>query len=293
MWPASFPVGYLTLTGDGDTPIPLGANKILLFPKMEQFLSWGHWDQTLRICSLDTGKLLSVIESKMDDDTLCADTHKNGTIVVTGGTACVVKVWKVIRSKNPKNSRTEQLQLHSMLYGHVGSIVSVCISQEWSIILSGSKDKTCIMWDFNRLSYVRTLWGHEGPITSMCISPINGNIVTVDESKKGSTLRLWGLNGNLNAKNSCTEKVLCAKFTSGIEGIARNVVITGLKSGGIKIWDAWDLTLLRTLEDGHKTPVTALAITSDHTQLISADESGLLVCWSIRKPREAYLPMGI
>lgn len=148
-------------------------------------------------------------------------------------------------------------------------------------------------WDLNRLSYVRTLGPHDGTVTCICISPNNGNIITVDETKKGSTIRLWNINGALLAKNSSPEKILCVKFTCATEGVMKNVVVSGLKTGVIKIWDSWDLTLLHQLPDAHKSPVTALAVGSDQTQLFSGDESGWLVCWSTKKPRDSYLPIGI
>lgn len=145
------------------------------------------------------------------------------------------------------------------------------------------------MWDLNRLSYVRTLGDHEGPVVQIAISPNTADIVTIDETPKGSSLRLWGVNGTLLGRNTCPEKILCAIFSSGMEGVSRNVIVTGLQTGSIKIWNAWDLTFLVQLDSGHKAPVTALAITSDHSQLISGDESGLLVCWSCRRPRELLM----
>lgn len=50
MWPISTGIGHLSLLGD--TPIALGTNKILIYPKGDQLLSWGHWDQVQdHICS--------------------------------------------------------------------------------------------------------------------------------------------------------------------------------------------------------------------------------------------------
>eukprot|EP01114_Cavostelium_apophysatum_P014246 TRINITY_DN3646_c0_g1_i2.p1 TRINITY_DN3646_c0_g1~~TRINITY_DN3646_c0_g1_i2.p1 ORF type:complete len:2996 (+),score=922.89 TRINITY_DN3646_c0_g1_i2:247-9234(+) len=282
MWSCSTAVGFLTMIND--TPIALSFNKLLISSKGDQFVSWGHWDQSLRICALDTGKLLTVIETKHNDDTICGDVQRNGNVLVTGGTAGVVKIWK--RSRNVR-TRTEHLHLHSVLYGHSAAITCVCLSLEWSIIVSGSKDSTCIVWDLNRLSYVRSLFDHEGTVTCAAISPNTGNIVTVATTKKGSTIRLWSVNGDLLASNPLPDKVQCVKFTKGTEGVVRNLVIAGQENGHIKLFDAWDLTLLQTLE-GHRSAVNALGFTQDLTQLISGDDNGLLLCWSTRKPRDAY-----
>jgi WD40 repeat protein len=291
MWSTSFPVCSLNVIDD--TPIALGPNKLLIYPKAEQFVSWGHWDQALRICSLDTGKLLHVIESYHDDDILTAEITNSGTLLVTGGTANVVKVWK--RSRRQKN-KIEKFHLHSTLYGHSQPIQTICASQAWSIVISGSLDQTCIIWDLNRLSYVRTLPSTSGPIISIAISNISGDIVTVAESpnKKVYTLTLYSINGVEYAKATTTEKILCIKFTAGIEGLASNVIVGGLQNGMIKLWSAWDLSLVRQLEGGHKAPVSAISFSADFTQLISGDESGLVVCWSCKKPREQFVgPMGI
>jgi len=80
-------------------------------------------------------------------------------------------------------------------------------------------------------------------------------------------------------------------FTGGMEGICRNVIVGGLLSGSFRIWDAWDLNFIVQLEGGHKSPIRAIAISSDCTQLISGDDSGLLVSWSSRKPREVLIPI--
>jgi len=150
----------------------LGLNKALIFPKGDQVVSWGHWDQSLRVCALDTGKVLSVIEVTDDDETRCGDMPKNGSVLVTAGTSCVVKVWKHTRNQRTK---TENLKLHSVLYGHSHTVLCTLVSQEWSLILSGSEDKTCIVWDLNRLSYVRSLSGHTGPGKPVAVEHIHEN----------------------------------------------------------------------------------------------------------------------
>jgi len=295
MWSTGTPVGSLTM--HNDTPIAIGYNKALLFPKADKLVSWGHWDQSLRICALDTGKVLSVTETLHDDTITCGSIPESGSVLVTGGTACTVKVWKKAKptpSLASKNKVVDSIYLHSILYGHCSPIRCITVSTEWSIILSGSADGVCIVWDLNRLCYVRSLIGHTGPVVAADISSNDGSIVTIDETPKaGSTIRLWSVNGEFQAEAKCTERITCIKFSNGMDGVARNILAAGLQNGQVKIWDAWNLSPLRQLEGGHKTAVTALAFSSDYTQLVSGDDSGLLVCWSAKKPREIYMPMGL
>lgn len=46
-------------------------------------------------------------------------------------------------------------QVH--LYGHTGEVTSLFVCKPYSILISVSKDGTCILWDLNRSVCVR--WG--------------------------------------------------------------------------------------------------------------------------------------
>jgi hypothetical protein len=288
MWSTSAAVGCIMFVEH--KPIALRTNKLLLLPRVDQYLSWNNWDRTLRVCSLDTGKLLSTSETD-GDEVICARAADSGKFVVTGGTSCVLKVWRVRRTADS----VEQLRLDCSLYGHTDSVLSVRVSENWSVILSGSRDRSCIIWDSNRLSYVRSLSAHEGTVNALCISQNNGDIVTCCDDERstgtgtgvGSVIRLWSINGTPITRNLSSERILCAEFTNGPEGLARNVIATGLQNGTIAIWNC-ELQLLVHLDGAHSSPVTALAFNIDYTQLISGDEAGFVVSWSCKKPRELY-----
>ena len=68
-------------------PFALISNRIPLYPEATKFISWGHWDQHLRICSMDTGKVLSVVEMFHDDQTVCAVMTHNGQRLITGSSS--------------------------------------------------------------------------------------------------------------------------------------------------------------------------------------------------------------
>jgi len=239
-----------------------------------------------------------------DDDVMCGDMTRNGRVFVTGGTSCVVKVWR--RPNRTKKEKVDTLVLAAALCGHSDAVLSVAVSQEFSIIVTGSADCTCIEWDLNRLSYVRSLTKHSSPVTTVAISSTTGDILSVDRNivggsgnngggaGNGSRLHLWNINGEVLVEPvTSPDKVTCAIFTSGMEGVVQNMVVTGLENGNIKFWSSWDLTALMTITPAHQAPVTALAISKDSTQLISGDASGVLMFSSSKKPRENYMSIGI
>jgi WD40 repeat protein len=65
---------------------------VLLHPEGTAMVSWGYWDQNIRLCSVETGKVLLVIKTSHDDEILCADITQDGQYLATGGTSSLLKV---------------------------------------------------------------------------------------------------------------------------------------------------------------------------------------------------------
>lgn len=116
--------------------------------------------------------------------------------------------------------------------------------------------------------------------SSIANSPLSRPKLT--PSSTGSVITLWSINGNKLKQTYCNEKITCITFTTGMEGVCRNLVIAGLNNGNIWMWKAWDLGFVKRLHF-HKSAVTALTvIPNDHSQLVSGDSHGLLVGWKVK-----------
>ncbi len=148
----------------------------------------------------------------------------------------MVKIWK--KHKLRKQTTDPFYTLASQLSGHTHHVTCLYVSQEWNLILSGSHDKKCIIWDLNRMRFIRALSGHKGSVTCVTISQVTGDILTVsvddtlhnnNNNNNKFELCLWGINGDLWARVPSEHKILCVAFTSGIEGCQRNVIIGGKK----------------------------------------------------------------
>ena len=70
--------------------------------------------------------------------------------MITGGANSLVSVWRL----KQKLSRLELLQ---HLFGHRDAITCLASSAVYGLLVSGSRDRTCIVWDLNRLTFVRQL----------------------------------------------------------------------------------------------------------------------------------------
>lgn len=68
------------------------------------------------------------------------------------------------------------------LYGHTDSVTCLAVSEVYSVIVSGSRDLTCILWDMEELSYITQLAGHTTSISALAINELTVSLLD---------LRLW------------------------------------------------------------------------------------------------------
>lgn len=62
--------------------------------------------------------------------------------------------------------------LFQALLGHTDAVTCLTASSAYHIVVSGSRDRTCIIWDLNKLSFVTQLRGHRAPVSALCINEL-------------------------------------------------------------------------------------------------------------------------
>jgi len=193
----------------------------------------------------------------------------------------------------------KQLTLSKRLCGHTGAVTCIFASRPHSVIVSGSEDQTCIIWDLNRLSYVRQLTNHEGPVSCVAIHDVTGEIV----SCSGSVVNIWSINGDLlissRTSQNPADTISCCIWSKAPEWLYENVLITGHRDGKIKVWIRESKLITVDFKDGkptkklqsvlsqktqltnglHSTPIMSMCLSSGDTQrLFSGDAEGKIVC---------------
>lgn len=86
--------------------------------------------------------------------------------VITAGTSTSINVWEIGKGRH------KRLHLKTRLVGHSDTITYLTASQAYRILISGSDDRTCIVWDLNRLHFIRQLPNHAGSISSICVNEL-------------------------------------------------------------------------------------------------------------------------
>ncbi|XP_022643815.1 WD repeat and FYVE domain-containing protein 3-like isoform X2 [Varroa destructor] len=267
-------------------------NKMLL-PPNQRFVSWGFADYSLRVCSYETGRCLLVWEQVPSGEVLCA-TCPDAKTIITAGTACVLSVWTV----TPK-----RLELRDQLAGHTEPVTCIASSRPFNLIVSGSRDESCILWDLSRLTFVRQIPTEFGaPVASVCINDVTGDIAACAATR----LYIYNVNGvpiahvdtaaSLTAGQARGQQILCVSFSQLNEWDKDNVIMTGSSDGVLRMWSlAVDqegtsivlrgkLTMHTAFErPDNKEPaaVTAVGISRDHRHVYVGDARGRVFQWSV------------
>ncbi|KAI8602080.1 hypothetical protein EDD21DRAFT_372860 [Dissophora ornata] len=223
------PVGEIMY--QGDKPF-MGHSQRAYEPyACSKYVEWGFSDNSVRLYSTETGKVLGIFENLHLEAITCVKWADDRTIVTTSRDT-VVCIWRIVQS------RSYELKLMKCLRGHRETVHTAAISVAYSIIVSGSEDKSCIVWDLNRLEYVRQLGKHEDGVRVVAINDATGDIATCS----GPVLRLWTVNGDLILQKYTTQigdPILDCIFYAGRMGewVPKELIFTSHRRGTIKVWE--------------------------------------------------------
>ncbi|XP_075790753.1 WD repeat- and FYVE domain-containing protein 4 isoform X2 [Pelodiscus sinensis] len=291
-------------------------NKVLIPPLWTKTFCWGFDDFTCCLGSYGTDKNAVTLECMADwGKCLCA-ACPTPTTVITSGTSAVVCVWELSLAKD----QVQCLSLRQALYGHTQDVTCLAASVTYSIIVSGSMDRTCIVWDLNQLTHVTCLPAHGAGLSAVAINESTGDIA----SCAGPCLHLWTVNGQPLARIDPTcgleGAIVCCCFAEGMQWDLRGVVITGGTDGMVRVWKTdyakgsgqdvgsrspkaaredlddqgnalgQQLLLCRELNLGlaltgkpakNNPAVTALAVARNSSRLLVGDERGRIYSWAV------------
>ncbi|XP_055577181.1 WD repeat- and FYVE domain-containing protein 4 isoform X4 [Falco biarmicus] len=307
-------IGHIVHTEKGILAVE--KNKVLIPPLWNKTFCWGFEDFTCCFGNYGSEKNVSTFECMADwGKCLCA-VCPSATTIITSGTSSVVCVWELSLVKD----KVKCLNLRQALYGHTQAVTCLAASVTYSIFVSGSDDRTCIIWDLNQLTYINQLPAHRASLCSVAINNSTGDIITC----AGSYLYLWTINGQLLASvnTTCSPKchIVCCCFAEVMDWDTHSIIITGSTDGVVRLWkikytntpeQATELRLQRdtVAEPGNtgnkcgkhlvlcrelnpslaltgkpsKTSpaVTALAVSRNSSKLLVGDDWGRVYCWSV------------
>nr|CAD1832089.1 unnamed protein product [Ananas comosus var. bracteatus] len=134
-------------------------------------VSCGNWENSFQIISLNDGRIVQSIRQHKDVVS-CVAVSSDGSILATGSYDTTVMVWHAYRGRSTeKKSRNAQSDSTTkdhviaespsrILCGHDDIITCLFISTELDLVISGSKDGTCIFHTLRKGTYIRSIQHH-------------------------------------------------------------------------------------------------------------------------------------
>lgn len=151
------------------------------------------------------------------------------------------------------------------LEGHSDSVTSVSFSPKGQRVISGSKDKTLILWSLDGKK-IATFKGHENEITIVRFSP-NGKLIASGSADK--TVKIWSLDGKvITTFKGHKDSITSLSFSPDSQK-----VVSGSADGTIKLWSLDNKEIARF--KGHEYSITSVSFSPDGKLIASssADQS--------------------
>lgn len=245
-------------------------------------LDWKGADGILRIHQVkkETPAINLLSHTPFEKVTCCASVP-DCRLLFVAGTSGTITIYNTVFNQ-AKESCLQIKGSRQVLHGHTGKINALVVCKAYSVVVSGSEDSTCIIWDLNRLCYVRSITCHASPVKVVAVSNTLGDIASVSQKGPGSELMLHSINATLIARSVMLESSInCLSFSNAPEGQSVNILAGGMDNGVVRLWSGMDLTVLRDLQAEnllHK-PVISLTFTNDSYRLYMTSSDGTITVW--------------
>ncbi|XP_050379175.1 BEACH domain-containing protein B isoform X2 [Argentina anserina] len=261
----------------------------------ENFLiSCGNWENSFQVISLNDGRIVQSIRQHRDVVS-CVAVTSDGSYLATGSYDTTIMVWEVYRGrtqeKRPRNIQTELPRKDyvvvetpfRILCGHDDIITCLYISAELDIVISGSKDGTCVFHTLQNGRYVRSLRHPSGCALSKLAASRHGRIVFYADDDL--SLHLYSINGKHLASSESNGRLNCVELS----GCGEFLVCAG-DHGQIVVRSMNSLEVIKKYNGAGKI-ITSLTVTPEECFLAGTKEGSLLV-YSIENPqhRKGNLP---
>lgn len=253
-------------------------------------VSWRHADGLVRLKLHKEEVPVPLLGPCPGDAVSLCSTAPDCHLLFVGYSSGLVTIHEVQLS----GTRVDHGSKPACLLGHTDTITAVHICTAFSLVVTASRDGSSIVWDLNRLEYVRTLVAGRRSICLVCVSDTLGDVATVEAdtgASVGSTLHVHTLNGVLVGELSTDVPVSALCYSAATEGVSINVLAAGFTDGRIRLWSSWDLSPVRDISsDKCSLPIISLAYSHDQQHIYAANSQGSVFAWEGRARNGTHFP---
>ncbi|KAF6033199.1 LYST [Bugula neritina] len=242
-------------------------------------LCWGNSDNVLRL-QIQKDKQPINFVSLPFKVTACASLADCRLLLIASDTG-FIQVHRLSYSKQ-QSCEISWVSLVTTLTAHHSAITSLVVSPEYSIIVSADKSGLCVVWDLNKLMYVRCMESEtQREVTCVTVSSTMGDIAFCSPHGRGSVMDVYTVNASPISSLTLRDRVNWLCYSSAPEGKSVNVLVGALSNGTLQLWSSWDLRPLRTLSvPGLSEPFMCCTYAQDSQYLAACTYSGRLIIWA-------------
>ncbi|XP_062179129.1 BEACH domain-containing protein B-like [Phragmites australis] len=253
----------------------------------------GNWENSFQIISLSDGRIVQSIRQHKDV-VGCVAVSSDGNVVATGSYDTTVMIWHVFRGrpsdKKLRNANFELSEDHvimerpvHILCGHDDIITCLFVSTELDIVISGSKDGTCIFHTLREGRYVRSIRNPSDMGLSKLVASQHGRVVLYSVSDL--SLHMYSINGKHIASSASSGRLNCMELSRCGE-----FMVCAGEHGQIVLRSMHSLDIVWRY-DGAGKAITSLTVTPEEC-FLAGTKDGCLLVFSIETPllRRGSLP---
>jgi WD40 repeat protein len=265
-----------------------------------QILVSGSDDKTITIWDLSTGQELRTLTGHSESVNSVA-ISPDGQILVSSSHT-VVSVRTVVNYNSESHTAVmgnvyntiNKIKIWQLSTGQElrtlegdASVLSLAISPDGQILVSGSADNTIKIWQLSTGEELRTLTGHSESVNSVAISPDGQILVSGSDDK---TIEIWQLSTGQKLRTlTGAGSINSLAISPDGQILASSHTVMGsmgcLFDTTIKIWQLSTGVELRTLTVDFELDIISLAISPDGQTLVIGGD-GTITIWDLSTGQE-------
>lgn len=191
---------------------------------------------------------------------------RGGTALLTGGQDAVLTLTGGIDGKGSGTTLRK-------FEGHSAAVNAVAASRDGKLFVSGSGDKSVVVWDAENGKQLRAFLGHPQDVIAVAIRPDGKQIASASED---GSIKLWPLTAADEHREMADAKDRVWAVAFSPDG---KTAAAGGSDRNVRLYDAASGKLLKTLT-GHKGSITTVAFIDNNTLLSTAGDK-LAKVWDV------------
>uniref|UniRef100_A0A8C7DC30 Dynein assembly factor with WD repeat domains 1 n=1 Tax=Oncorhynchus kisutch TaxID=8019 RepID=A0A8C7DC30_ONCKI len=273
-------------------------------------IATGSFDKTCRLWSVETGKCFHTFRGHTAE-IVCLAFNPQSTLVATGSMDTTAKLWDIQTGEEVSTLTVSQLSLslsvslslslishlsfplistcshnhpcphpfvndfiqrvHTLI-GHRGEISSVQFNWDCSLIITGSMDKSCRVWEAASGKCMATLAGHEDEVLDVCFDYTGQLIATASAD---GTARVYSAVSYQCISRLESHEGEISKICFNAQG---SRVLTASADKTARLWDVQSGVCLQVLE-GHTDEIFSSAFNYEGDTIITGSKDNTCRIW--------------